>query len=128
MIVTLGFYKRRPDLSWEQYSEHWRTIHGPLLRETPGTNRYIRRYVQHHLRPNTAFGADPLPYDGFSETWYDSIEDRLEMFASGIWAEVFIPDEEKFLDRSRTAVSMIDHQLTVIGGPTIIGGESITFF
>ncbi len=128
MIITLSFYKRLPGLTGEQFSDHWRNVHGPLLRDTPDSRRYLRRYIQHHIRPNTAFDADPLPFDGFSEVWYDNIEQRKELFSLPVFKEVFIPDEEKFIDRSRTTVSMIDRQATIIGEHLAIGGETIRFF
>ena len=55
MLVIMGFYHRKQGLTWEQFSDHWKNVHGPLLRDSPQTAKYIRRYVQHHIRPNTAF-------------------------------------------------------------------------
>src|SRR4051794_22365407 len=76
MIILLGFYKRRPDLTWEQFSDHWRNVHGPLLRDTPEASRYIKRYVQHHIRPRSPSlaGVGSLDFDGFSEAWFESAE------------------------------------------------------
>jgi uncharacterized protein (TIGR02118 family) len=116
MIILLGFYKRRPDLSWEQFSDHWRNVHGPLMRDTPESARYIRRYVQHHIRPNTLSpNIAHLEFDGFSEAWFDSVEAREEMHRQSIFAEIMYPDEAKFLDMTATRYSMLDVQHTIIG-------------
>lgn len=112
MLIVLGFYKRKPGLTYEQFSSHWRDVHGPLVRNTPDIAKYIRRYVQHHLAPNTIFpGLSPLPYDGFSEVWFDSVEDHMKMRAEPIHREVMIPDEHLFLDMEMTKVTMLDNQV-----------------
>lgn len=127
MIVLLGFYKRRPDLSWDEFSHHWRNIHGPLLRDTPETARYIRRYVQHHLRPNPAYPEAALPYDGFSEVWFDSMESRAEMHGQPRYQELMPADEAKFLDLTATRMHMIDQPVVQIGDPFMVGGQTIQF-
>lgn len=128
MLVLLGFYSRKPGLTWEEFSDHWRNVHGPLLRDTPETARYLRRYVQHHIRPNPFFaGIAPLEFDGFSEVWFDDADARKEMQSLPIWSHVFVPDEYKFLDMSATRISVIDNPVVQIGDPVIIGGQAITF-
>jgi uncharacterized protein (TIGR02118 family) len=121
MIVLLGFYKRRPDLTWDQFSDHWRNVHGPLMRDTPEAARYIRRYVQHHIRPNPLSpGVASLDFDGFSEAWFDSVESREKMHQQPIFKEIMYPDEAKFLDMTATRVSMIDAQFIQIGEAIVI--------
>lgn len=116
MFVVLGFYRRKPGLSYEEFSSHWRNVHGPLIRNHPEAQRYIRRYVQHHLEPNDFAGTQPLPFDGFSETWYDSRGDREQLLASSAFHEELVPDEAKFLDLSETRYSMFDNQVVQIDG------------
>jgi uncharacterized protein (TIGR02118 family) len=128
MIVLLGFYKRRPDLTWEQFSHHWRNIHGPLLRDTPETAKYFRRYVQHHLRPNPAYPDAALPFDGFSEVWFDSMDARKAMHNEPIYQRLMPADEAKFLDLTATRLHMIDSPVVQIGEPIRFGGEQVRFF
>ncbi|WP_340314923.1 EthD domain-containing protein [Rhizorhabdus argentea] len=125
MIILLGFYKRRPDLTWEQFSDHWRNVHGPLLRDTPQASRYIKRYVQHHLRPRNPPipGAQSLEFDGFSEAWFESAEAREEMHRQTIFKDVMHPDELKFLDPAATRVSMVDVQYVQIAGQLPLSTE-----
>jgi hypothetical protein len=116
MFITLGFYKRRPDISREDFSCHWREIHGPLLRNTPSISRYLRRYVQHHLTPGVGFNnVMPLDCDGFSEAWFDTMQDRQAMHAEKEFQERVIPDEATFIDMSATRFLMFDNQVTQIG-------------
>lgn len=127
MIVLLGFYKRRPDLTWEAFSDHWRNIHGALLRDTPETARHLRRYVQHHLRPNPAYPEAALPFDGFSEVWFDSMEARAAMHADPVYQRLMPDDEQKFLDLTATRFHMIDRPVVQIGDALTVGGEVIRF-
>jgi hypothetical protein len=45
-----------------------------------------------------------LHYDGLAEVWLDQPADLFEMFQSSEYQQVVIPDEEKFLDRSKTSL------------------------
>jgi uncharacterized protein (TIGR02118 family) len=127
MIVLLGFYRRRPDLTWEEFSHHWRNVHGPLIRDTPETARHIRRYVQHHIRPNPAYPDAALPYDGFSEVWFDSMEDRAAMQANPVYQRLMPADEKKFLDLTATRLHMVDMPVLQIGDPVAVNGEVLKF-
>jgi uncharacterized protein (TIGR02118 family) len=114
VLVVLGFLKRKPGLSLEEFFRYWRDVHGPLVRGTPEVARHFRKYVQHQLTPNTGSpGAPPLPYDAFSETWFDSMEDRNRMRAEPKYREMIGPDEANFLDSVR--LSMFDDQVVQIG-------------
>jgi hypothetical protein len=128
MIVLLGFYKRHPDLDFEQFSDHWRNKHGPLLRDTREPRLAIRRYVQHHLRPVSDFGGGLFDFDGFSESWYHSIEDRKKLWSQEAWLEKIVPDERQFLDMNATRYVVADRPLTIIGDPTRVDGQVVTFF
>ncbi|HEX5371059.1 MAG TPA: EthD family reductase [Dehalococcoidia bacterium] len=71
MVKYLGFLTRKPGLSVEQFQQHWRDVHGPLVRsEIAG----MRRYVQLHTLPET-YSITPAPaWDGVPEAWFDSLD------------------------------------------------------
>lgn len=115
MFVVLGFYKRRPDMSHEAFSAYWRDVHGPMIRNHPDVSRYIKRYVQHHLQPSDMGVTVPLGFDGFSETWYESREDREALQACPGFLHEIVPDEAVFLDLSQTRTAMFDTQVVQIG-------------
>ncbi len=115
MIRTLSFYKRKPGISHEAFSRHWREVHGPLCQANPIIRKYVRSYVQHHLTP--VDGVEALEFDGFSESTYACAEDRDAVYAAvygGECAEI-LADEEHFLDSSATRVMMLDMPLAMIG-------------
>jgi len=116
VVVILGFYKRKPGLSREQFREHWEKIHGPLIRGLPDVEKYLIRYVQHHIQSDSQYpvpsGAD---FDGFSEAWWVDHESMTRFLASPAF-QATKEDEEKFLDLSATRWIVNDDQKVIISG------------
>ena len=64
MIKQVSFFKRRDDLSPEEFRDHWLNVHTDVVRQLNG----IVRYVQNHaLEPRSGF-------DGIAEVWFEDIE------------------------------------------------------
>lgn len=122
MLVVLGFYNRHPSLSWQQFSDHWRNVHGPLIASTAAARKYMKRYVQHHIRPEQDFGDKlALGFDGFSETWYEDADARKSMRADPVWQELIVADDHRFLDMTRTRTMMYDTPVVQISGGQALG-------
>ncbi len=116
MLISLGFYKRKPGLTHKQFSEHWRNVHGPMIRNHPVVSKFIKRYVQHHLQPGQGFpGTQSLDFDGFSESWFECIEARQQMHAHPFFREYVVPDECSFIDMTLTRTLMFDQQVVQVG-------------
>lgn len=116
MLIVLAFFKRKPGLTHEEFSRHWREVHGPLIRNHPVISKYMRRYLQHHLTPSAGFpGVGTLEYDGFAESWWDSVEARQEAHGLEDFKQLVIDDERKFIDMDATRLVMFDRQNVVIG-------------
>ena len=109
MIILLGFYCKKPGLTAEEFSNHWRDVHGPLFK-VPQITQYVRRYVQHHVRIIAPGRNRSMDFDGFSEVWFDSKEDSVSFASEPYFLETIVPDEAMFLDPSRTMVLMRDKQ------------------
>ena len=70
MIKVVGLLTRRPELTHEQFVEHWLEIHAPLALAVPG----VRRYVQSHIigtRTRPDIPENDVEIDGIAELWYD---------------------------------------------------------
>ncbi|GAC1322656.1 MAG: hypothetical protein NVSMB13_01400 [Mycobacteriales bacterium] len=115
MLVQLGFYKRKPGISVEEFQRHWREVHGPMLREYPELARHVVRYVQHHLRPSTFPNVFPLEYDGFSEMWHEDEAQYQALRDEPLFQNMVLPDEEHFLDTKATRIAAFDHQIVQVG-------------
>jgi uncharacterized protein (TIGR02118 family) len=115
MIIRIGFYKRKPGITREEFSRHWREVHGPIIRDNPELARHFVRYVQHHLRPSTLPGVFPLEYDGFSEVWHEDEEQAMRIREEPLFQRLVLPDEENFLDTTANRVSVFDHPVVQLG-------------
>ena len=81
MIKVIGLLTRKPELTHEQFVDHWLNIHGPLALGVPG----VRRYVQSHItgtRSRPDIPDTDVQIDGFAELWYDSAEEFQRAAAS----------------------------------------------
>lgn len=107
MIRFLGFYKRKPGLTHDEFNHHWFHIHGPCVRAVTGGDRYLKKYIQHRLTIDPLSPEQDFIYDGFSEGWFESLEDRAKFIALPGLKEV-IEDEERFIDLAATRWMVMD--------------------
>lgn len=64
MFKLVLLFRKREDLSQEEFLRHWREIHVPLVEKVPG----IRRYV---ISPVRGAPLGEPDYDGMAELWFD---------------------------------------------------------
>lgn len=104
-------------MSHKEFSSHWESIHGPLIRGLKDIDQYLIRYMQHHLTPETQYpGPEGLDYDGFSEGWFVDEKARQKLFALPDFQDA-VRDEETFLDMTATRWIIRDAQKVMIPGP-----------
>ena len=71
----IPFSCRNPQLSREEFAEHYRNVHSSLAREHhPGIGRYVQNFVQ------AALSADAPEIDAFAELHFPSFEDYRDRF------------------------------------------------
>ncbi|MEO8297627.1 MAG: EthD domain-containing protein [Burkholderiales bacterium] len=117
MIITLGFYKRKPGLSTEDFWRIWSTEYGPLYANNPALHKYLRRYTQHQLKPQDDTPTQFVGFDGFSEAWFENAADRETMHQLPYYQEVLKPLAERFLDLENSKFAAYDTQVYQVGGP-----------
>jgi uncharacterized protein (TIGR02118 family) len=104
VIKVTAFLTRKPGLSQEQFSAHWRDKHAPLVLSLAPFTSLVRRYVQQRSAEGVSNQLPLAPYDGIAELWFDNLGDALKLFGHELFRSVVAKDEENFLDRSRTAI------------------------
>ncbi|KAI9011830.1 hypothetical protein DFJ74DRAFT_311923 [Hyaloraphidium curvatum] len=120
MIKLVYVISRRPELTPEQFHEHWLNTHGPLVKAHAKALK-IRKYVQSHLIRDHP-GNEPMrrvrgmlpPVDGITEVWYDSLEDRNAGYATPegeLAAKILDEDERKFIDFKNSQVFLTKEHL-----------------
>lgn len=102
MVKLIACVKRKPGLTREEFSRHWRENHGPLVCSVPEFMRHVRKYVQCHLIGETGPVGAPTDYDGVAELWFDSAQEIERAFAEPRYLEIIRPDELKFIDIEKT--------------------------
>ena len=78
----------------------------------PGAPK-VYRYIQLDAIPESTPALQTAPYDGAVEIWFDSLGDAAAMFTSPHYNTVVASDEEKFLDRSKSAF-LYTHEKTIL--------------
>jgi uncharacterized protein (TIGR02118 family) len=62
--------KRRPGMSREEFGEYWTTQHAAIAMRVPGIKRYVI-----NLAPDLSGTGAEMPYDGFAEAWFETLDD-----------------------------------------------------
>lgn len=102
MIKVISLLTRRPELTHEQFVQHWLTVHAPLAHAVPG----VRRYVQSHILGTRARPDIPetqLDADGIAELWYED-QSAFERSAATPEMQRLTDDGALFIGRIKTWV------------------------
>ncbi|MFC4334735.1 EthD domain-containing protein [Salininema proteolyticum] len=102
MIKLSIFLTRRADLTHEEFVDYWTNKHTPLIAGLPGGEVPVRRYIQLLPTGDEIPGVATAPYDGVAEVWVDDIADAAGWFTSDTYNTLVAPDEENFIDRTKT--------------------------
>jgi len=98
-IKIVGFVKKRPDLTFEQFKEYWLTKHSILEKDNVANNP-VRKIVasfptEQSLR--AGYGDQDRMFDGMVELYFANMEDLQKHMSTG-QREVMRKDEENFID------------------------------
>ena len=99
MIKLNILISRREGLSLEEFSKHWKEIHGPLFSSQPEVKQYVRRYIQAHSTGESLNQFPVAKFDGIAQIWVDQMEDIGKVFGSDNYFKIIAPDEATFIDR-----------------------------
>ncbi|CQH62958.1 EthD family reductase [Yersinia enterocolitica] len=86
----VGLLTKKKDQSFDDFVEHWKEIHTAITLKLPGLRAYVLNPIDRRVYPDS-------PIYGFSELWFDSLEDAVAAFDSPIGKAAFI-DVPNFVD------------------------------
>ena len=116
MVKLFALIRRREAMSFDDFVDHWRGSHGPLIRDTPELARHIVRYEQHpRHRPDALSGSEGI--DGVAVQWFNSIDDFVGFISEPAYTELIAPDEQRFIDTASIEFVITDDANVVIEGP-----------
>jgi hypothetical protein len=109
-------FKRKADMTPEQFRDHYENSHVPLaLRLLPYFSDYARNYIRHDLayRPE-GLGVDNAPqFDVVTEVTFATEADydlMMKRLADPTVSKQIIDDEERFMDRKATLMFFVDEE------------------
>ena len=102
MYKRLGLVQRKKTLTREQFLNHWLTTHADLCRRLPGMRRYSVNLIEPGRFPH-------MPYDGFSELWFDS-EQALQAALESPEGRTLLADLPNFVEKIDPVV-VEEHQM-----------------
>ena len=115
MVKLFAMLRRREGMSFDEFVDHWRDNHGPLIAGHPDLARHVVRYEQHpRHRPDAISGSDG--YDGVAVQWFESIDEFVAFVSEPDYAEHVAPDERRFLDMDGLVYLITDEPTVVIDG------------
>ncbi|WP_176590509.1 MULTISPECIES: EthD domain-containing protein [Sphingobium] len=111
MFKLIGLLKKRSDVDFEYFKDYYENQHAPYASEILPVGRDYRRNYVKRLRANGVEVDDAFEYDVVTEMWFDD-EVGYERFSAAMAdAEIrrkIIADEEKFLDRSKSVIMIVE--------------------
>jgi uncharacterized protein (TIGR02118 family) len=99
MIKLCILVPRKKGLTLEEFSNHWKNIHGPLFASQPDVKKHVVRYIQAHSTGESLDQFPTAPYDGIAQIWFNSLEDITAVFGTENYLKNIAPDEAEFIDR-----------------------------
>jgi len=111
MIKMSLFLTRRADLTFEQFADHWVSVHWPAVQTVPEVKKYTIHYTQQHNIGGIPDGATAAPFDGIAEAWLDDVASVQAMLGSDQWASVVQEDDKKFLNTSKALVMFTEEKI-----------------
>lgn len=105
MIKAVLTFRKRADLSLDDFLSYWLNEHPKAVLKLPG----LLRYVQDHPLKN-GYAKRALPVDGFAETWWPDVETMRANTTTQVWQDL-VADEERFIDRTSMQTLLVDEHV-----------------
>ena len=109
MIKVVGFVKKRPDLTREQFKEYWLKNHSKLEKESAENNPVRRIVASFATGEKVGYIQKDPPWDGMVELCFASVEEMRAQL-TGPQRGVMREDEKNFIDVSEEAVFVVTEE------------------
>lgn len=116
MPKLVGFIRRRPDLDFEAFSEHWRTVHRMHAEKL---RPWLTGYIQAHYRPGPMPDVQ-RPADGSPLLWLDDYADMAALAASPECRDGAMLDEPLFMEGRSSGLAVEAVALQPRSGPAAV--------
>jgi len=120
-VKFYALMRRRPDLTADQFSHHWRHTHSELAKRI----RRIRRYSQAHALAGAPPGIRRADYDGVAEVWFDDLPAALGLGDDPDYLEGAALDDPNFIDVENVGLLFTRERFLHAGGSGWHAGEGV---
>ena len=100
MIKTIVFVRKKPGMTFDDFTRYWIDTHGAITASLPG----LRRLVINLVRPELQ--RSETPWDGLSCAWFESA-DAVRSVASTSEFRAMVDDEENFVDTTHRSPMIV---------------------
>jgi uncharacterized protein (TIGR02118 family) len=73
MIIRSGLIKNKDTVDFDEFTKHWREIHGPLARVVPRMRAYSQNHIRRTILDSEKRGLHRV--DGISQLRFDTVAD-----------------------------------------------------
>ncbi|QSR28801.1 hypothetical protein CFH99_24570 [Nocardioides aromaticivorans] len=108
IVRTVALLGRKEGMTFQEFDDYWRDVHGPLAAKLPGVVRYIQRHVVPD--PTTGEPDNGFGIDGLVILDYESAEAQEACWASEVGQEA-LADVPNFLGE-HYVITLKDHVVT----------------
>ncbi|MBW2216233.1 MAG: EthD domain-containing protein [Deltaproteobacteria bacterium] len=113
MVKLIQCLYRLPNLSQEEFHDHWLECHAPLVHSV----KPIRIYIQYHTVGSNPMDRPALsstePFDGVAAVCWDSLEALKAEMENGTAYQAVLEDEKLFIDHSRSITCLTEERVPV---------------
>ena len=78
----VGLLTKKEGQSFEEFVAHWQQVHSKIALELPGLRGYVLNPIDRRVYADS-------PIDGFSELWFDSLDNAIAAFESPVGQQAF---------------------------------------
>jgi hypothetical protein len=127
MIKQVVFFKKRTDMTMEQFMDYYENQHSQLAKKIgkpgiPNALRYVRRYIKPEKNPVTGEVLNP-GYDCIMEIWWKNREDfenSLRLISDPARLPYTMADEKKLFATHSNPVCTVEEFDSPVGPDNMI--------
>ncbi len=127
MLKQICFFKKRADMTMEQFMDYYEGKHSQLAKKIgkpgiPNAVRYVRRYLTPVSNPVTGQVHDP-GYDCIMEIWWNSREDfenSQRLISDPQRLPYTIEDEKKLFASHANPICLVEEHDSPVGSAGVI--------
>ena len=115
MVKVFALIPRRPDISDEQFHQHWSTTHADHAKRITTLQRYVQ---SHRIDPGVADLEDSI-YEGIAEVWFVDLATAAGMGEDPNYVDYAQADEPNFIDLERLTFVMTAEEVVREGAQVL---------